>query len=52
MKVIYKNSNLKSILITIIAIDYQQDQWCSYLIEENTDALCFIVITIVEFYDF
>ncbi len=51
MKVICKDSDLKSVLITIITIDYQQDWWCSYLIEEDTDALCFVMITIVEFYD-
>ena len=51
MKIICKDSDLKSILITIIMIDYQQDQQCSCLIEEDIDALCFIVITIVEFYD-
>ncbi len=51
MKVICKNFDLKSVLITIIAIDYQQDQWCSCLIEEDTDALCFVMIIIVEFYD-
>ncbi len=50
-KVICKDSNLKSILITIIAADYQQDQRCSCLIEWNTDALCIIMIIIVEFYD-
>jgi len=33
-------------------IDYQQDQRCSCLTEEDTDVLCFIIITIVEFYDF
>ncbi len=52
MKVICKDSDLKSVLITIIAIDYQQDQRCSCLIEENTDAFRFITITIVKFYDF
>ncbi len=52
MKVICKDSDLKSVLITIIAIDYQQDQWFSCLTEEDTDALCFVIITIVEFYDF
>jgi len=51
MKVICKDSNLKSVLITIIAADYQQDQRCSCLIEWDTDAICFIIITIVEFYD-
>ncbi len=51
MKVICKDSDLKSVLITIIAIDYQQDRWCSCLTEEDTDALCFVIITIVEFYD-
>ncbi len=51
MKVICKDSDLKSVLITIIAIDYQQNQQCSCLIEEDTDALCFIMIIIVKFYD-
>ena len=51
MKVICKDFDLKSVLITIIAIDYQQDQWCSCLTEEDTDALCFVMITIVKFYD-
>ncbi len=50
-KVICKDSDLKNVLITIITIDYQQDWWCSCLTEEDTDALCFIAITIVEFYD-
>ncbi len=52
MKVICKDFDLKSVLITIIAIDYQQDWWCSCLTEKDTDALCFITIIIVEFYDF
>ncbi len=52
MKVICKNSDLKSVLVTIIAADYQQDQWCNCLIKWDTDALCIIVITIVKFYDF
>jgi hypothetical protein len=52
MKVICKNSDLKSVLITIITTDYQQDQWCSCLIKWDTDALCFIMIIIVKFYDF
>ncbi len=52
MKVICKDSDLKSVLITIIATDYQQDQRCSCLIEEDTDALRFVMITIVKFYDF
>ncbi len=52
MKVIYEDSDLKSVLVTIIAADYQQDQRCSCLIEWDTDALCIIMITIVEFYDF
>ncbi len=52
MKVICKYSDLKSVLITIIAINYQQDQRCSCLTEEDIDALCFITITIVKFYDF
>ncbi len=51
MKVIYEDSDLKNVLITIIAADYQQDWWCSCLIEWDTDALCIIMITIVEFYD-
>ncbi len=51
MKVICKDSDLKNVLITIIAIDYQQDRRCSCLTEEDTDALCFITITIVEFYN-
>ncbi len=51
MKVICKDSDLKSVLVTIIAADYQQDWWCSCLIEWDTDALCIVVITIVEFYD-
>ncbi len=51
MKVICKDSDLKSVLITIIAIDYQQDQWCSCLTEKVTDALCFVAITTVKFYD-
>ncbi len=52
MKVICKDSDLKSILITIIMINYQQDQRRSCLIEEDTDALRFIMIIIVKFYDF
>ncbi len=51
MKVICKDSDLKSVLITIITINYQQDWWCSCLIEEDTDALCFIMIAIVKFYN-
>ncbi len=51
MKVICKDSDLKSVLITIIAADYQQDQRCSCLIEWYIDALRIVVITIVEFYD-
>ncbi len=51
MKVICKDSDLKSVLITIIAADYQQDQRCSCLIEWDIDALRIVVITIVEFYD-
>ncbi len=52
MKVICKDFDLKSVLITIIAIDYQQDRWCSCLTEEDTDALCFVMIIIVKFFDF
>ncbi len=52
MKVICKDSDLKSVLITIIITDYQQDWWCNCLIEEDTDALRFIMIIIVKFYDF
>ncbi len=33
MKVICEDSDLKSVLVTIIAADYRQDQWCSCLIE-------------------
>ncbi len=51
MKVICEDSDLKSVLVTIIAADYQQDQRCSCLIEWDTDALCIVVITIVKFYD-
>ncbi len=52
IKVICKDFDLKSVLVTIIAADYQQDQRCSCLIEWNTDALRIIMITIVKFYDF
>ena len=51
MKVICEDFDLKNVLVTIIAADYQQDRRCSCLIEWDTDALCIVVITIVEFYD-
>ncbi len=51
MKVICEDSDLKNVLVTIIAADYQQDQWCSCLIKWDTDALCIVAIIIVEFYD-
>ncbi len=51
MKIICEDSNLKSVLVTIIAADYKQDQRCNCLIEWDTDALCIVAITIVEFYD-
>ena len=51
MKVICEDSDLKSVLVTIIAADYQQDWRCSCLIEWDTDALHIVAITIVKFYD-